>query len=207
MSTLALLVFAGGAYLAGTEGAIAGWVVVAIGVALVVATLTGRTRWLIVPAIAFTLPVTLVTAADADLRGGVGDRVHTPDSVVEMRDSYRLGAGRLEVDLRDVRFPAGDTRLDLKIGAGELVVLVPEEVCVTLSSRIGGGDDGGLDVKWSNDAPAPPPGTPRLVIDGDVGLGALFVAERPFEGHGRHDGFRPGDFGDNDACRQGGDDR
>jgi phage shock protein PspC (stress-responsive transcriptional regulator) len=214
MSVLATAVFAAGGYLAGTEGTIAGWAVVAVGAALVVAALTGRTRWLILPAIAFTLPVTLVTAADADLRGGVGERVHRPGSVADMRDSYRLGVGRLEVDLRDVRFPAGDTPLDLRIGTGELVVLVPDDVCVTLRSRVGGGyagvldrEHGGLDVSWSNDPPAPPPGTPRLVIDGDVGLGALFVADRPFEGHGRHNGFEPGKYGDNDACRDGGDDR
>jgi phage shock protein PspC (stress-responsive transcriptional regulator) len=212
MTALAVLLFGAGAYLAGVEGGLAGWALVAVGAALVVATFMGRARWLIVPAIAFALPVTLVTAADADLHGGAGERVHRPQSIAQVHDSYRLGAGRLEVDLRDVRFPAGDTPLRLRLGVGELVVLVPDDVCVVMRSRIGGGyvgvldrEHGGLDVDWSNDPPAPPPGTPRLVVDGDVGLGALFVAERPFDDRGN--GFQPGEFGTNDACRRGGDAR
>jgi phage shock protein PspC (stress-responsive transcriptional regulator) len=203
----AALLFLTGGYLAGVEGRVAGWAVVALGGALLVATFTGGVRWLIVPAVAFALPVTLVAAADADLHGGVGERVHRPDAASEVRDSYRLGAGRLELDLRDVRFPAGDTPLRLRIGIGEMVVLVPEDVCVVLRSRIGGGyagvldrEHGGLDVDWSNDPQAPPPGTPRLVVDGEVGIGALFVADRPIDHrHGRE--FEPGAFGNNDACR------
>jgi phage shock protein PspC (stress-responsive transcriptional regulator) len=213
---LTTLLFAAGGYLAGVEGQIAGWAVVAVGGALVAAAVMGRARWLLVlPAIAFALPVTLVTAADADLHGGVGDRTHRPESIAEVRDSYELGVGRLEVDLRDVRFPAGDTPLRVRAGVGEVVLLVPEEVCVALDSRIGGGyvgaldrEHGGLDEEWSNRAATPPPGTPRLVVDGEVGIGALFVADRPFDNeHGRT--FEPGAFGDNDACRRGtgGDDR
>lgn len=209
LAALASLLFAAGGYLAGTEGQVAGWAVVGVGGALVAATLMGGTRWLVVPAVAFALPVTVVTAADADLRGGVGDETHRPGTIAEVRDSYRLGVGRLEVDLRDVRFPAGDTPMRVKVGVGEAVLLVPEEVCVALESEVGGGyvgvldrEHGGLDEEWSNRAATPPPGTPRLVVEGEVGLGALFVADRPFENQ-RGRTFEPGEFGDNDACRGG----
>jgi phage shock protein PspC (stress-responsive transcriptional regulator) len=207
---VALLLFAAGGLLAGVEPRAAGWAVVALGAGLVVATFTGGARWLALPAIAFTLPVTLVAAADADLHGGVGERIHRPASLAEVRDGYRLGVGRLEVDLRDVRLPAGDTPLRLRVGVGEAVLLVPDEVCVAVRTRVGGGyvgaldrEHGGLDQEWSNEPQAPPPGTPRLVLDGEVGMGALFVVERPFHGHRR--GFRPGEFGTNDACRRGAD--
>jgi phage shock protein PspC (stress-responsive transcriptional regulator) len=215
MTAAALLLFAAGGFLAGVEGRVAGWVVVAIGAGLIVAAFAGGARWLVLPAIAFSLPVTLVAASDADLRGGVGERVHRPDSIAEVRDTYRLGVGRLEVDLRDVRFPAGDTPLRLRLGVGDLTLLVPDEVCVAVRGRIGGGyvgaldrESGGLDVDWSNRPLAPPLTTPRLVVDGEVGLGALFVADRPFE-DGRRGGFRPGAYGTNDACRggRGSDDR
>ena len=209
----AILLFVAGAYLAGVERGVAGWAVVAIGAALAVAALAGRARWLVLPAIAFTLPVTLVTAADADFSGGVGERIHRPASVAELRDGYRLGAGRLEIDMRDVRFPAGDTPLRVRIGSGETVLLVPDDVCVVVDARIGAGyagvldrEHGGMDVEWSNSPPAPPAGTPRLVVEGEVGLGTLFVAERPFHQEHRH-GFVPGEFGTNDACRRGGEAR
>ena len=210
LTAAAALLFAAGGYLAGVEGRAAGWIVVALGAGLLVASFAGRARWLVLPAVAFALPVTLVTAADADLRGGVGERVHRPASLGEVRAGYRLGAGRLELDLRDVVFPAGDTRLRVRLGVGEVVLLVPDDVCVALRARIGGGyagvldrDGGGLDVDWSNEPPVPPPGTARLVVDGEVGMGALFVAERPFEFRGRRGGFEAGAFGTNDACRRG----
>jgi phage shock protein PspC (stress-responsive transcriptional regulator) len=206
LTAAALLLFVAGGLLAGVEGRVAGWAVVLIGAGLIVAAFTGGARWLVLPAIAFSLPVALVTAADADLRGGVGERVHRPESIAEVRDAYRLGVGRLELDLRDVQLPTGDTPLRLRLGVGEAVLLVPDEVCVSLRARVGGGyvgaldrESGGLDVDWSNRPSPPPAGTPRLVVDGEVGLGALFVADRPFDRRGR--GFRPGEYGTNDACR------
>jgi phage shock protein PspC (stress-responsive transcriptional regulator) len=208
VTAAALLLFAAGGFLAGTEGGAAGWAVVASGAVVTGAAFAGRGRWLVLPALAFSLPVALVAAADADLHGGVGERVYRPDSLIDVRDGYRLGVGRLEVDLREVTFPPGDTPLRLRLGVGEAVLLVPDDVCVALRARIGGGyvgaldrDSGGLDVDWSNRPAQPPARTPRLLVDGQVGLGAVFVAERPFDRRGG--GFEPGEYGTNEACRRG----
>jgi len=58
-------------------------------------------------------------------------------------------------------------------------------------------ESGGLDVDWSNRAQGGSP-APRLVLDGRVGFGALFVADRPVDSHSG--GFRVGAFGTNSAC-------
>jgi hypothetical protein len=129
-----------------------------------------------------------------------------------VRHDYRLGAGRLEVDLRGVAFPPGDTDLHFRLGVGELVVLVPRGVCVATSAQLGGGyvgaleqRSGGLDVDWS-ERPSPTPHMPRLVLRGDVGLGALLVADHPIErgwyGGGGWFGAHshPGQLGTNEAC-------
>jgi phage shock protein PspC (stress-responsive transcriptional regulator) len=206
-----IVLAAGSAWLAGTEGELAAWLVVAVGVALGVAAFAGRGRWLAVPAVAITLPVAVVAAADVDLHGGFGDETYRPDTLAELDDNYELGAGRLEVDLRDLDLPEGDTPLRLKVGAGEIVLLVRDEVCVATDARVGGGyvgaldrEKGGLDVDWS-EQPEAPSDVPRLVLDLDVGLGAAFVANRPFDdGHwdkGRG-GFTPGEDGTNDACHE-----
>ena len=182
----ALLAVAG-AWLAGIDGRLAAWAVVAIGALLVLSAFTGGARWLVLPAVAFVLAVAVVAAAHVDLHGGMGERTYRPQRLSEVRDGYRLGAGRLEIDLRDIAFPPGDTRLHVRLGVGELVVLVPRDVCVATSAQIGGGyvgaleqRSGGLDVDWA-ERPAPPPRTPRLVLDGNVGLGALLVADHPIE--------------------------
>jgi phage shock protein PspC (stress-responsive transcriptional regulator) len=206
-----------GAWVAGIDGQIAAWAVVAIGVLLVLSAFTGGARWLVLPAVAFVLAVIL--AAHVDLHGGVGERTYRPHTLSEVRDGYRLGAGRLEVDLRGIAFPPGDTQLHVRLGVGELVVLVPRDVCVVTNARIGGGyvgaleqRSGGLDIDWAERPASSSPRTPRLVLDGNVGLGALLVADHPIEhgwrGWGGWSGeggwfgshVHPAALGSNEAC-------
>lgn len=201
-----------GAWLAGIDGRLAAWVVVAVGAALVLSAFTGRARRLAIPAVAFAVGVAVIAAAHVDLHGGVGELTYRPYDLSEVRRDYRLGAGRLEIDLRDVAFPVGDTYLHVRLGVGELVVLVPRGVCVATSARIGGGyvgaleqRSGGLDVDWS-ERPLPTAHTPRLVLSGQVGLGALLVADHPIErgwyGGGGWFGAHShsGELGTNEAC-------
>jgi hypothetical protein len=207
-----------GAWLAGIDRQLAAWAVVAIGAALVLSAFTGWGRWLVAPALAFALAVAVIAAAHVDLRGGMGERTYRPHTLSEVRSGYQLGAGRLEIDLRDIAFPVGTTQLHVRLGVGELVVLVPHGVCVATSARIGGGyvgalenRSGGLDVNWV-ERPSPLPHTPRLMLDGNVGLGALLVADHPVErdwngwgGWGEEGGWfashaHPAELGSNEAC-------
>lgn len=201
-----------GGWLAGIDGLLAAWVVVAVGLALVLSGFAGRGRRLAIPAVAFAVSVAVIAAAHVDLHGGVGELTYRPYALSEVRHDYRLGAGRLEIDLRDVALPPGNTYLHVRLGVGELVVLVPRGVCVATSARIGGGyvgaleqRSGGLDVDWS-EHPASARRTPRLVLSGDVGLGALLVADHPIErgwyGGGGWFGAHshPGELGANEAC-------
>jgi len=192
-----------GAWLAGIDGRAAAWAVVAAGAVLIVAAFTGVCA-LVAPALAFAVAVAVFAAASVDLHGGLGERVYRPQTLRALRAGYRLGAGRLEVDLRDLSFPAGETPMHIRLGVGEAVVVVPDEVCVATRARVGGGyvgaldrDTSGLDVSWSR-RPAPPRGTRILLLEGQVGLGALFVVDRPLGGN-----FQPGLYGTNSACRGG----
>ncbi|HXC45873.1 MAG TPA: hypothetical protein VNU24_04645, partial [Solirubrobacteraceae bacterium] len=178
-----------GAWLAGTHAQLAAWAVVAVGAALVLGAFTRTVGWFVLPGVAFALAVATIAAAHVDLSGGMGDHLYRPQSLSEVRRGYQLGAGRLEIDLRNLRFPAGTTRLPVRLGVGELIVLVPRGVCLATSARVGAGFVGalerraaGLDVDRS-ERPSPPAGTPRLLVDGNVGLGALLVADHPVE-HG-----------------------
>ncbi|HEX8054525.1 MAG TPA: PspC domain-containing protein [Thermoleophilaceae bacterium] len=196
------LAAAGSFWATGTgSGAIVAGVVIVLGLALVAAALRGGARWLILPALAVALPAGVVSAADVDLHGGTGERTHRPHSIQDMREGYRLGMGDMTVDLRDVKFPPGDRKLDLEIGTGHIELIVPADVCVVTKARVGAGyvgaldrDSGGLDVEW-DDAPVPPAGVPRLVVDADVGIGAIMIGNRPMG-----DDFQPGRFGSNEAC-------
>lgn len=116
---------------------------------------------------------------------------------MQVRDTYRLGAGRLIVDLRGARLAPGDHPLKLKLGVGEAVLVVPDNVCVATKAKVGMGvvdsfdhSNGGVDVAWS-DQPAAPAGNARVVLDADIGLGRLAIGHSVAAAEGDRDrGFR-----------------
>jgi len=186
-------------------GTVVAGLVIATGAALIGAAFVGGARWLVLPALAIALPLAFVSAAGIDLDGGFGERTERPATLAEVHDSYRIGAGEIVVDLRDVKLPAGDHRLKVGVGAGHALVLVPKGVCVASTADIGmgavdvlGRDGGGVDVAW-DDSRRAPAGTPRLVLDGDVGVGFLEVRHTRTDHRGV--GFEPGSEQErNDAC-------
>jgi hypothetical protein len=144
------------------------------------------------------IPAGVVSAAGIDAEGGVGDRTYRPTTVAVIKpDGYRLGTGKLEVDLRDLDWSGGGpVHVKVKLGIGHALVLVPRDVCVMATSHAGmgyinvlGEDGGGADVdqdtgdlsRWDGKA---------LVVDADVGLGAVEVLHSYSEvdHHGRRDG-------------------
>ena len=140
----------------------------------------------------------MVAAANLDVRGGTGEVTYRPASDAAVRDSYRLGVGHLVVDLRDARLTPGDHRIKMRLGVGGAELLVPPGVCVSTHSHVGVGgrsvfnrNSGGIDTDWTDERSAPE-GTPRVVLDGDVGIGGLIVH------HNEHDHWdgAPG----NEAC-------
>jgi phage shock protein PspC (stress-responsive transcriptional regulator) len=213
---LCLLIFAGGGWAAGVGGgAVAAGVVIAAGLALLVSAFAGGLRLLILPALSLALGVGFVSAADIDLHGGVGQREYRPASASDLRDRYQIGMGQLVVDLRGADLPKGDTRLKMKIGIGDALVLVPRDVCVASSADVGAGavnvfnrDSGGVDVNW-DDRPRARAETSRVIVDADVGVGAFEVhhdRQHGFRGHGGrwHDGGNNGSSERNEGCLPGG---
>ena len=199
-----LLVFAlaGAAVGVGLAAALGGGVVigalaVVTGLVLIGTAFAGGARWLIVPAIALVLPLGIVAAADIDLDGGLGEREYRPTTMGELRDSYQVGMGALDVDLRDLDLPAGRTDMAIDVGVGEAVVYVPSDACITSDVNIGAGaadildrDSDGLDVAFA-DAADEPVGRPTLHIDADIGIGALeVVREGSLPDQFRNDEFR-----------------
>jgi hypothetical protein len=162
-------------------GTVVAGVIVVLGAWLVVSAFVGGARWLILPALALALPAGVVSAADLDVRGGVGERQYHPLAAGQVRDSYRLGVGQLVVDLRDAKLPAGDRRVHIDLGVGQAVLVVPRDACVASAATVGAGQvsvfdhgSGGLDVDWQ-DARRAPAARTRIVVDGDVGVGQLAI--------------------------------
>src|SRR5947209_5026119 len=148
----------------------------------------GAARWLIVPALALALPAGAVAASDLNAKGGVGDLAYRPATSQALRDHYRVGVGRLVLDLRGTGLTPGDHRVRVEAGVGQVLVLVPANVCVSSRAHVGIGaarvfqrKSGGVDVDWQDDRTANPK-TPRLILSGDVGIGDFQVGQRERQG-------------------------
>lgn len=204
------LALGGGWAAAQGSGALGAGLVIGAGAVLVAAAFTRPARWLILPALSLGLAAAFATATGIDLDGGIGEREHRPTTAADVRDRYELGIGELVVDLRQAELPPGDRHIEIKTGIGHAVVLVPEDVCVATDAQVGMGavdafdsESDGVDVDHSDTRTAPP-GTTRIVLSGDIGIGMLDVHHQ--ERHGdRHGPDRDGtwndfDAGGNDAC-------
>jgi phage shock protein PspC (stress-responsive transcriptional regulator) len=116
------------------------------------------------------------------LSRGVGTKLYTPAGVVDLRRTYRLGVGDLQVDLRNVRLPIGETRLDARVDVGDLVVVVPRDAAVRAygSARLGyvnvlGDQDDGRNADERITARGPR----VLVVDARVQVGSVRITRVP----------------------------
>jgi phage shock protein PspC (stress-responsive transcriptional regulator) len=154
------------------------------GAGLLVGAFVGRARALIALAIPLTFLLAATTAVDVPLEGGVGDRLHRPQSVAELEDEYRLGAGELVLDLRglDADDLRGDiARVEVSIGAGAMEVFLPTGATVTGTARAQLGDvdvlgarSKGGDARRRIDVVGAEGGG-RIELDLRVGLGEVVV--------------------------------
>ena len=154
--------------------------IVLIGLALIATSFRGGARWLIVPALALSIGVAAAAATDLDLDGGIGEREYRPTSAAAIPDDgYELGVGRLLVDLRDIDWSDERVlRLDVRVGAGEVVVATPPDVCIEAEAHVGAGElllagqrADGLDV--DSTVATGSMATPRLVLDADADIGHI----------------------------------
>lgn len=172
-----------GAFAGATGGGVViASVVIAIGALLAVAAFRGGARWLIAPALALAIPLGAISAADISFAGSIGEREYQPTATGEIQDRYELGIGRMAIDLRGIDWDRErePVPLEADLGVGELVVVVPEEVCVTPDLHVGAGeietgsrmlDGANLD---EEDASTPVAG-PSIALDAEVDVGSLRV--------------------------------
>ena len=112
--------------------------VAVVGLGLVVGAWYGRVGGLVALGVVL-VPVVLVSLAsdtvEPDTSAGGG--YHRPAGVDEIPDAYRLGVGRLVVDLREVDFTGRVVETEAEVGIGELAVYLPQDVAADVSGRVG----------------------------------------------------------------------
>ena len=114
-----------------------GWATLVLGAGLVVGTVAGRARWLIVPAMATTAAAVIASAlsfAGVGLNHATGGHSAyiAPGSAVAGK--YRTGIGDFDLWLAD--FP-NDVATTVEVGMGKLTVVVPDDARIQIDSRVG----------------------------------------------------------------------
>ena len=154
------------------------------GAGLLVGAWTGRARGLIALAVPLVFALGAASAIDVPFEGGVGERRHRPDDLVELRDEYRLGVGELVLDLRDL--DAADLRgtereIEATVAVGSLQVILPPGASATGEASAELGDVNVLGARAEGaDAErriivTGPEGGPMFALDLRVGLGEVIV--------------------------------
>jgi phage shock protein PspC (stress-responsive transcriptional regulator) len=158
-----------------------------LGLGLLVGAWWGRALWLIPLGL---LLVPLVAAAallgHQPINAGAGPRLWQPRSLAELRPAYQLGTGDAVLDLSRLRLGTAPTRVEVGVGAGRIVAVVPDDAPVQLRGRVGigsvellGHTDQGtqVDATRTEGAAAPRRGGPPglLTLDLHAGYGVVEV--------------------------------
>jgi phage shock protein PspC (stress-responsive transcriptional regulator) len=156
-----------------------------VGFGLVVSAFVGRARGLIVLGALLALASSVASVSHVGFRGGVGDRTWTPATVAsaESHSPYRLGIGDAQLDLTRLDLANGQTvHVDVRLGVGDLTVLVPPGVTVDADADVRAGvldllanpSQDGTDLH-EHVLDGPDPAAPVIVLDAEMGVGNLEV--------------------------------
>jgi phage shock protein PspC (stress-responsive transcriptional regulator) len=159
--------------------ALAGGVVL-VGLAIAVGAFFGGVGGLAVLGVVLATALVAVASFDVPLHGPIGDRSVYPASVLGLHDDYHQSIGNLQIDLRGLSFPPGETKLKASIGVGRLGVRVPDGLRVVVRGRVTAGNVwlfGATDDGWKVDKTVvhDGDGTRTLVLDARAGFGKVEV--------------------------------
>jgi phage shock protein PspC (stress-responsive transcriptional regulator) len=180
-------------------------VLVIIGLGLVVGALFGRARWLILlglPLIPLVLAASLI---HVPIRGGWGERTFQPRDASALDAPYRLIGGIMRLDLTHLDYGVGAESVTASVVAGDLDVIVPTDVTVTVTGRVGAGrlqlldrEDDGIQVEETRVFDAGPDAN-ALDLHLDVSFGQINVSRVPADS-----GKKPSDAGTKNESRNAG---
>jgi phage shock protein PspC (stress-responsive transcriptional regulator)/predicted membrane protein len=184
-----------------TIGRVVALFLTVIGVGLIVGAVRHeRSVFLILLGVVLIPVVMLASVLDVPLRGGIGTRTVQPRAVADLQDRYELAAGELVLDLTDVPFGEGPTRVEARVGIGRLAVYVPMDAPVDVTGRSGlgavdlfGRDESGLQVSMHKST-AGSERIGRITLDLETGYGVVEVkrGEPPLWEHGFDTRYRGG---------------
>lgn len=105
-----------------------------LGLGLLVGSFVGRARWLILVGL-LAVPTLLASVAfDWGWRGDGVDRDIIPTTFDEIQPAYSYDVGEIVIDLTQLPWSGNDIAIDVSLEAGNIQVIVPDDVALTGSA-------------------------------------------------------------------------
>ena len=175
-----LLIWTGVAWLGGvglTTGLAVGLVILGLG--FVLGSFVGGSRALIFPALVVGFLLVVTAFVDIPFSGPIGEQHWSPDTRVELDDTYEVSMGEGTLDLSGMRLLELDTDIHASVGLGHLIVIVRDDQEVIVNTDVGAGEadvfgeqQNGVGFETHDHEPGDG-GT--LTLDLEVGMGQIEV--------------------------------
>jgi len=108
-----------------------------LGVGMLVGSVAGRARWLLLPSIVLA-PIVLVSSLiHVPLEGGFRSIYEAPDTVANVHGAYRAVVGDVSVDLRNLACQQNTISLSQSTGLGNVYLAVPFDAHVVATGSVG----------------------------------------------------------------------
>lgn len=151
-----------------------------VGVGLLVGSIAGRARWLILLGVIMVPTLMFSPVFELDWEAEAFERQVAPTTFSGLEQSYELDLGSLEIDLRELPWDGDQVAIDANVDVGEIEILVPDGVGIVGSASVDIGQVSGLgqsrgglgDLRLVWDEPGTE-GT--ILLDADVNIGQIHI--------------------------------
>lgn len=157
-----------------------------VGLALMVLSREGSHAGLVVLGIILVVITGLTAMAPVEgFQGGVGDRRVEVSRASDIASSYEVAMGTLTIDLTGVADQGNLGTLTARVGMGEMVIRVPDDMGVEVRADVAAGEVdlfgesvGGVGVEETRRSSGFEEAEQQLVIDAEVFMGRVEVTDR-----------------------------
>lgn len=116
-------------------------ILIVLGTALLISTLFGRARWLIVVGLILSPLLISMALLKVPFEGGFGDTRYQPATTAEVQSEYRLIAGQQIVDLSDLELADGEVvAIEASVVFGRLEVIAPPDTGFDAVAKVDAGE-------------------------------------------------------------------
>lgn len=151
-----------------------------VGVGLLVGSVAGRARWLILLGVIMVPTLMFSPVFELDWEAEAFESRVAPTTFAGLERSYELDLGSLEIDLRELPWNGEEIAIDADVDVGEIEIFVPDGVGVVGSANVDIGQASGLgrsrgglgDLRLVWDEPGTE-GT--ILLDAEVDIGQIAI--------------------------------